>query len=109
MNKRRARRRNNKAAKSENRIPEEILNEILPRKLKTPQAFELVYSQLRKMILKGKFKKGEKLFQEEIAGTFGVSLAIVSKVYAQLQKDKLIVKKGRTGTLVCGVEEERGD
>jgi len=54
MNKRRAKRRNNKAAKSENWIPGEILNEILPRKLKTPQAFDLVYDQLREMILHGK-------------------------------------------------------
>jgi hypothetical protein len=63
---------------------------------RTKNAF--VYSQLRKMILKGKFKKGDKLFQEEIAGTFGVSLATVSKVYAQLLKDKLIVQKRKAGT-----------
>ena len=107
MNKRRARRRNHKAAKSENWIPEEVLNEVLPRKLKTPQAFDLVYDQLKKMISKGQLRKGQRLFQVEMEGTFGVSVAVVSRVYAQLQKDKLIVKKGRTGTLVCGVQKGR--
>jgi DNA-binding GntR family transcriptional regulator len=89
--------------------PEEILNEILPRKLKTPQAFDLVYGQLREMILKGKLRKGQRLFQEEIKRMFGVSVAVVSKVYDQLQKEGLIVKKGKAGTLVCGVQEGRGD
>lgn len=95
--------------KTGNRIPEEILNEILPRKLRTPQAYELVYSQLKAMILSGKLRKGEKLFLEQIAGTFGVSLTVVSKVYAQLQKDRLIVQKRKVGTFVCGVQEERRD
>lgn len=96
-------------AKPENWIPEEILDEILPRKVRTPQAFGLVFSQLKTMILSGKLRKGEKLVQEEIAGTFGVSLTVVSKVYAQLQKDKLIVQKRRAGTFACDVQSGKTD
>ena len=61
MNRHRTKQKNNKAGKSKNWIPQDILKKILPRKRKTPQAFELVYGQLREMILKGKLRRGTKV------------------------------------------------
>jgi DNA-binding FadR family transcriptional regulator len=40
------------------RIPDEVLKEIFPKKLNRYEASEKVYSQLKKMILSGKLKKG---------------------------------------------------
>ena len=102
-------RRNNKVGKRKNGIPQEILRKIFPRKLRSPRSFELVYGQLREMILKGKLRKGQRLFQEEIKRMFGVSVAVLSKVYGRLEKDKLIVKRGKTGTFVCDVRKRRRD
>ena len=59
--------------KSRDRIPDEVLEEIFPKKLKRFGALENVYSQLKEMILAGKFKKGEGLSYERIVQKFNVS------------------------------------
>jgi DNA-binding GntR family transcriptional regulator len=59
--------------KSRDRIPDEVLEEIFPKKLKRFEASENVYSQLKEMILAGKFKKGEGLSYERIVQKFNVS------------------------------------
>ena len=48
------------------RIPDEVLKEIFPKKLNRYEASEKVYSHLKKMILSGKLKKGQKLTHEGI-------------------------------------------
>jgi DNA-binding GntR family transcriptional regulator len=83
------------------KIPEEVLKEIFPRKLKRPQASEKVYNQLKKWILFGKLKKGQRLVEEEIAKSFNVSRTVVGKAFLQLKKDKLINKKFKKGTFVA--------
>ena len=89
------------------RIPKNTLREIFPRKLRSPRSFELVYGQLREMILKGKLRKGDKLVQEDMAHAFGVSKIVLSKVYAQLEKDKLVVREHGRKTFVCGLDKGR--
>ena len=59
--------------KSRDRIPDEVLEEIFPKKLERFGASENVYSQLKEMILAGKFKKGESLSYERIVQKFNVS------------------------------------
>ena len=90
--------------KSDDRIPKNILKGIFPGKLRRPRSFELVYGQLKEMILKGKLRKGDKLVQEDMAHAFGVSKIVLTKVYAQLEKDKLVVREHGRGTFVCGPE-----
>lgn len=90
-----------KMKKSRDRILDEVLKEIFPKKLKRSLASELVYTQLKKMILSGKLKKGQKLIQEDIAHTFNVSKAAVSIAYSRLKKEKLMIIKGKAGSFVA--------
>jgi len=83
------------------KISEEVLKEIFPRKLKRPQVSERVYRELKKMILSGKLKKGQRLVEEEISKSFNVSRTVVGKAFIQLKKDKLIIRKFKKGTFVA--------
>ena len=79
------------------KIPDEILKEIFPKKLRRHETPEEIYTLLKKMILSGKLKKGQKLTHEGIANDFNVSRALVHKVIFQLKKDGLIISKwGKT-------------
>ena len=87
--------------KPRDRIPDEVLKEIFPRKLNRCRASEWVYTQLKQMILAGKLKKGKSLVREEIAKNFDVSEGIVSRAFSQLRKERLIISKGRRGSFVA--------
>ena len=71
------------------RIPDEVLKEIFPQKLKKRGAPEDLYIHLKKMILSGKLKKGQKLTYDGIALDFNVSRGIVHNVISRLKKDGL--------------------
>jgi len=86
--------------KHRDRIPDEVLKEIFPEKLKRHEAPEELYTHLKKMILSGKLKKGQKLTHDGIAQDFNVSRAIVQKVISQLKEDGLIISKWRKGSFV---------
>jgi DNA-binding GntR family transcriptional regulator len=86
--------------KSRDGIPDEVLKEIFPKKLNRYEASEKVYTLLKKMILSGKLKKGQRLTYDSIANDFFVSRALVHKVIFQLKKDGLIISKGRKGSFV---------
>jgi DNA-binding GntR family transcriptional regulator len=81
-------------------IPDKILREIFPKKLKRSLASERVYAQLKEMILSGKLKKGQKLSQEKIAQDFNVSKMAVAIAFSQLKKDGLIIPKRGTGSFI---------
>ena len=83
------------------RIPDEVLEEIFPKKLKRYGASEKVYSQLKEMILTGKLKKGESLFYERIVREFSVSRDVAHGVISQLKKDGLVISKRRVGSFVA--------
>ena len=83
-----------------NVVPEEILKEIFRRKLKRRDLSSQVYNKLKKMILSGTLKKGERLVQEKLALRFNVSRQTVIFALRQLKKDKLIVVKYRRGAFV---------
>jgi DNA-binding GntR family transcriptional regulator len=84
-----------------NRIPDEVLKEIFPRRLNRYEASEKVYSHLKQKILSGKLKKGKRLSYDGIAQDFNVSKAIVYKVISQLKEDGLIISKWRKGSFVA--------
>jgi len=86
--------------RSKGRIPGEVFKEIFPHKLSRFQSSEQVYTRLKKMIVSGKFKEGKKLIQEEIAHAFSVSRTPVKVAYSRLEKDGLIIIKGRAGAFI---------
>ena len=83
-----------------NVVPEEVLKEIFHRKLKRRGLSGEVYNKLKKMILSGKLKKGERLVQEKLALRFNVSRQTVIFALRQLRKDKLVVVKHKRGAFV---------
>jgi len=85
---------------AEDRIPKKILREIFPRKLEQYRVRENIYSELKKIILSGKLKKGQRLLRDEIAQSFEVSRTEVNKAFQRLKKEGLVVVKHRTGTYV---------
>jgi hypothetical protein len=78
-----------KISQPKERIPDKILKEIFPQKLKKRGASEDLYTYLKKMILSGKLKKGQKLTYDGIALDFNVSRGIVHNVISRLKKDGL--------------------
>ena len=83
------------------RIPNELLKEIFPKKLSRHEAPEDLYAHLKKMILSGKLKKGQKLTYDGIALDLNLSRGIVHKVISRLKKDRLIISKWRKGLFVA--------
>ena len=83
-----------------NVVPEEVVKEIFRRRLKRSYLNGEVYNQLKKMILSGKFKKGERLIQEKLALSFNVSRQTIRTAFHQLKKDGLIRWKRQDGTFV---------
>jgi hypothetical protein len=83
-----------------NVVPEEVLKEIFQRKLKRRDLSSQVYNKLKKMILSGKLKRGERLVQEKLALRFNVSRQTVIFALQQLKKDKLVVVKHKRGAFV---------
>ena len=82
------------------KIPDGVLEEIFPKKLKRYGASEKVYSQLKEMILRGKLKKGESLSYERIVQEFNVSRDIAHGVISQLKKEGLVISKRGVGSFV---------
>ena len=83
-----------------NVVPEEVLKEIFQRKLKKKDLTGQVYHKLKKMILSGKLRKGERLVQEKLALHFNVSRQTIIFALRRLKKDKLIVVKHKKGAFV---------
>jgi hypothetical protein len=86
--------------KSRNRIPDEVLKEIFPTKLKRSLASERVYVQLKKMIVSGKLKRGKRLYREKIAQDFDVGCTAVSEAFSRLKRDGLVIVKHSVGSFV---------
>ena len=83
-----------------NAVPKEVLKEIFQRKLRRRDLNGEVYKKMKKMILSGKFKKGERLIQEKLALHFNVSRQTIIFALQQLRKDKMIVVKYKKGAFV---------
>ena len=83
-----------------NKIPNEVLKEIFPKKIKRGSVSEQVYSYVKSLILSGKLKKGQRLLRLDFVQIFDVNETAVSKAFSQLKKDGLIISKGNTGSFV---------
>jgi len=84
-----------------NKIPDQILSDIFPKKVKRAKLSEEVYEQLKKMILSGKFKKGQRLVEEKLALRLNVSRNPVQIAMLRLRKEKLVIWKYKKGTFVA--------
>jgi DNA-binding GntR family transcriptional regulator len=84
-----------------NKIPDTIIDEIFPRKVKRSMLSEEVYDQLKKMILSGKFKKGQRLVEEKLAHRLNVSRNPVQIALLRLRKENLVIWKYKKGTFVA--------
>jgi DNA-binding GntR family transcriptional regulator len=82
------------------KVPEEVLKEIFQRRIKRRDLNGEVYNKLKKMILSGKLKKGERLIQEKLAHGFDVSRTVVLNAFDQLEKEKLLIRKYKKGAFV---------
>jgi GntR family transcriptional regulator len=82
------------------KIPNDVLKEIFPRRLKRKLLNRKVYNELKKMILSGKWEKGQRLVQEKLAHSLDVSRQPVLLALVQLEKDKLIIRKHGKGTFI---------
>jgi len=85
---------------SSEKIPDEVLKEIFPKKLKKYLVSDLVYDQLKQMIISGRLKGRRRLTRDEIALTFGVSKMAVGIAFSQLKKDGLLTSKRGIGSFV---------
>ena len=83
-----------------NKIPADVLKDIFQRRLKKRNINGEVYQKLKKMILSGKIKDGQRLIQEGVALHFNVSRQTVRNAFLQLKKDKLIIHRYRKGACV---------
>jgi DNA-binding GntR family transcriptional regulator len=84
-----------------NKIPDTIIDEIFPRKVKRSMLSEEVYDQLKKMILSGKFKKGQRLVEEKLAHRLNVSRNPVQIALLRLRKENLVIWKYKKGTFIA--------
>jgi DNA-binding GntR family transcriptional regulator len=82
------------------RIPDKVLREIFPTKLNRSQPSNEVYAQLKRNILSGKLKKGQRLIQEEVVQRFNLNKATVTTAFSRLRKEKLIITKRGIGSFV---------
>ena len=83
-----------------NKIPDDVLKDIFQRKLKKRNINGDVYQKLKKMILSGKLKDGQRLIQEAVALHFNVSRQTVRNAFLQLEKEELIINRYRKGAFV---------
>jgi len=84
-----------------NKIPNGVISEIFPKKVSKSKLSDEVYDQLKKMILSGKFKKGQRLVEEQLAHRLNVSRNPVQIALLRMRKEKLVVWKYKKGTFVA--------
>ncbi len=85
---------------AKDRIPDEVLKQIFPRRFNRSLATKQIYAHLRKMILSGKLKRGQKVLQEKIAQEFRVSRVTVGIAFSELKKERLIISKRGRGSFI---------
>jgi DNA-binding GntR family transcriptional regulator len=83
-----------------NTIHKEILQEIFPRKYTRRQIGQDIHDQLKKMIVSGKLKKGQRLVEEKLANQLNVSRNPVRIAILQLRKEGLVTWEFKKGTYV---------
>ena len=87
--------------KSKDRIPDEVLKEIFPKHVRKVSLSDELYIQLKRLILSGKLKKGQKLSLNKLALDLNISMPLIRPAFQQLQREGLIISMGRKGFFVA--------
>lgn len=77
------------------------------RRKRTSTVVEQIWSGLRRMILHGTLSPGTRLVELEIAAQSSASQASVREALHRLERDGLVVRRGRRGTFVTELEPEK--
>ena len=72
-----------------------------------PALIDQVYEQIKQAIINGDLPASAPLAQEALAARLGVSRQPVSHALALLEKDGLVVEKGRKGRMVAPLDNEK--
>ena len=86
---------------NKNRIPDEVLEEIFPKNLGKASFSDDLYVQLKRLILSGKLKKGQKLSLNKLARDLNTNIPLIQPVFQQLEREGLIISMGRKGSFVA--------
>jgi len=81
-------------------VSNKVVKEIFPKSLNRSLASEQIYTHLKRMILSGKLRKGQRLLQEKIAQDFGVNRVTAAMAFSQLKKHGLVIIKRGVGSFV---------
>lgn len=77
------------------------------RRKRTSTVVEQIWSGLRRMILHGTLAPGTRLVELEIAAQSSASQASVREALHRLERDGLVVRRGRRGTFVTELDPEK--
>ena len=81
-------------------IPDKVIQEIFPEKFKRTSPTKQTYDLLRRLILTGELKKGEKVTQNTVAEELGVGDTVVKVAFSRLRRQGLIISRKRAGSVV---------
>ncbi len=77
------------------------------RRKRTSSVVDQIWSGLRRMILRGTLTPGTRLVELDIAAQSSASQASVREALHRLERDGLVVRRGRRGTFVTEVEPQK--
>ncbi|HEX6927024.1 MAG TPA: GntR family transcriptional regulator [Longimicrobiaceae bacterium] len=77
------------------------------RRSRTSTVVEQIWSELRRMILQGTLTPGTRLVELDIAAQSSASQASVREALHRLERDGLVIRRGRRGTFVTEVEPDK--
>ena len=77
----------------ENKVPDSVSSELFPSKMKRSVLSKEVYAQLKKMILSGKFKEGQRVSEKKLARRLRMRRNPVQIALLRLRKEYSIIWK----------------
>ena len=70
--------------------------------------YEQVRAQVARLVQEGRLPPGTRLpTVRKLAGDLGLAVNTVARAYRELERDGVVVTRGRNGTLVTGTDESR--
>jgi DNA-binding transcriptional regulator YhcF (GntR family) len=70
--------------------------------------YEQVRAQLARLVQSGELAPGARLpTVRRLAGDLGLAVNTVARAYRELERDGVVVTRGRNGTVVAGADETR--
>jgi len=92
--------RKQQPTKVDDKIPSQVPDEIFPGRIERPLLSDQVAYRLKRLILTGKLKAGQRLIQEKLALRYNVSRMAVVWALSRLKENELITRGNRWGWVV---------